>query len=82
MPICILVADLTAVPAAIVEANRRAELVFGYTAAELAGMPAAQLVPEEAAPAILTIVQRVRQGQTVTAEIANQRRDGTRFPCA
>ena len=80
VPICIFVADLTAASATIVEANRRAELVFGYTAVEMAGMPAAQLVPEEAAPAVLTIVQRVRQGQTVTAEIANRRRDGTRFP--
>ena len=80
VPICIFVADLTAVPAAIVEANRRAELVFGYTAAEMAGMPAAQLVPEETAPAILAIVQRVQQGQTVTAETINRHRDGTRFP--
>ena len=80
VPICIFVADLSVVPAAIVEANRRAELVYGYTAAELAGMPAAQLVPEEAAPAILTIVQRVQQGQTVTAETINRHRDGTRFP--
>ncbi len=62
------------------EANRRAELVYGYTAAELVGMPAAQLVPEEARPAVLTIVQRVQQGQTVTAETINQHRDGTRFP--
>jgi PAS domain S-box-containing protein len=80
VPICIFVADLTVVPATIVEANRRAELVFGYTAAEMTGMPAAQLVPEEAAPAILAIVQRVQQGQTVTAETINRHRDGTRFP--
>ncbi len=80
VPICIFVADLTVVPAAIVEANRRAELVFGYTAAEMVGMPAAQLVPEETAPAILAIVQRVQQGQTVTAETINRHRDGTRFP--
>ena len=80
VPICIFVADLTVTPATILEANRRAELVYGYTAAELVGMPAAHLVPEEARPAVLTIVQRVQQGQTVTAETTNQRRDGTRFP--
>jgi len=80
MPICIIVADLTVTPATILEANRRAEMVFGYTAAELVGMPAAQLIPEETAPTILTIVQRVQQGQTVTAETTNQHRDGTRFP--
>ena len=43
-------------------------------------MPAAHLVPEEARPAVLGIVQQVQQGQTVTAETTNQRRDGTRFP--
>jgi PAS domain S-box-containing protein len=80
MPICIFVADLTVTPATILEANRRAELVYGYTAAELAGMPATHLVPEDARPAVLTLLQRVRQGQTVTAEIINQRRDCTRFP--
>ncbi len=80
MPICIFVADLTVTSATILEANRRAELVYGYTAAELVGMPAAHLVPKDARPAVLTILQRVRQGQTVTAETTNQRRDCTRFP--
>ena len=80
MPVCIFVADLTVTPAIILEANRRAELVYGYTAAELVGMPAAHLVPEDARPAVLAIVQRVQQGQTVTAETTNQRRDCTRFP--
>src|SRR5512136_3072924 len=80
MPICIFIADLTVTSATILEANRRAELVYGYTAAELVGMPAAHLVPEDARPAVLTILQRVRQGQTVTAETTNQRRDCTRFP--
>jgi PAS domain S-box-containing protein len=68
------------VPATILEANRRAELVYGYTAAELVGMQAGQLVPEGARPTVLTIVQQVQQGQTVTAETVNQHRDGTRFP--
>ena len=36
MPVCIFVADVTAIPAIILEANRRAELVYGYTAAEFA----------------------------------------------
>jgi PAS domain S-box-containing protein len=80
MPICIFVADLSVTSLTILEANRRAELVYGYTAAELVGMPAAHLVPEDAKPAVLTILQRVRQGQTVTAETTNQRRDCTRFP--
>ena len=80
VPICIFVADLITASATIVEANRRAELVYGYAAAEFAGMPAAYLIPEEARAAVLTIVQRVQQGQTVTAETTNQRRDCTCFP--
>jgi len=80
VPICIFVTDLTAAPPTILEANRRAELVYGYTAGELVGMPAARLIPEEAGPAVLTIVQQVQQGRTVTAETTNQHRDGTRFP--
>ncbi|MCX6032460.1 MAG: PAS domain-containing sensor histidine kinase [Chloroflexi bacterium] len=80
MPVCIFVADLAVTPVTILEANRRAELVYGYTAAELAGMPAAHLIPEDARPAVLTILQRVQQGQTVTTETTNQRRDCSCFP--
>lgn len=80
MPICIFVADLTVTPLTIMEANRRAELVYGYTAAELMGMPAAQLIPEAARPIIETIVERIRQGQTMTAETICQHRDCTIFP--
>ncbi len=80
IPICIFVADAKASPATIVEANRRAELVFGYSNAELVGMKASKLVPGEARLAVLTFLQQVRQGQTVTAEITCQHRDGTHFP--
>ena len=79
MPICILVTDLTVTPVVILEVNRRTELVYGYTAAELVGMPAADLVPEDARPAVQGILRRVQQGETVTAETTNRRRDGTLF---
>jgi PAS domain S-box-containing protein len=79
-PICIFVADLTVSPPSILEANRRAELVYGYPAAELAGMPAAHLMHEEAVPAIVAIVHQVQQGQRVTAEAISRHRDGTPFP--
>jgi PAS domain S-box-containing protein len=78
-PLCIFVIDLTVSPPTIQEINRQAELVYGYPAAELVGMPAAQLVPQEALPVILTTVQRVQQGQTVTTETTSRHRDGTRF---
>jgi PAS domain S-box-containing protein len=80
MPICIFIADLTVTPPIILEVNRRTELVYGYTAAELVGQSAEHLVPEDARSAVLTIVQRVQPGQTVMAETTNQHRDGTRFP--
>jgi PAS domain S-box-containing protein len=78
-PFCIFVIDLTVSPPTIHEVNGRAERLYGYPAAELVGMPAAHLVPEDALPAIMTIVQQVQQGQTVTTETTSRRRDGTRF---
>ncbi|MBI5030245.1 MAG: PAS domain-containing sensor histidine kinase [Chloroflexi bacterium] len=80
LPICIFVVDLTVTPVIIVEVNRRTELVFGYTAAELIGGPAAHLVAEESRQNIQSILERVRQGETVTSEVTNRRRDGTTFP--
>jgi PAS domain S-box-containing protein len=80
LPICILVADLSVTPAIVLEVNRRTELVYGYPAAELVGKLATGLAPEEDRPAVQAILQRVRLGQTVTAETTSQRRDGTRFP--
>ncbi len=41
-PICIFVIDVTVSPATILEVNRRAELVYGYPASDLVGMPVDQ----------------------------------------
>jgi two-component system sensor histidine kinase DegS len=79
-PICIFVIDLTVDPVTIREVNRRAELLYGYPAAEMIGMPAVYLVPDEAETVIQTTVQQVRQGQRVTVEATSRRRDGTLFP--
>ena len=80
MPICIFVADLAVTPTVILEVNRRAELVYGFAAAELVGKPANQLVPQESRASAQNILERVRQGETVTTETTNLRRDGTTFP--
>jgi PAS domain S-box-containing protein len=80
LPICILIADLTANPPVIAEVNQRVELVYGYPAAELVGRPAACLVPEESERHLRQILRRVRRGEKVTVETTNQRRDGTTFP--
>jgi len=80
MPICIFIADLTVTPVVILEVNRRTELVYGYTAAELIGKPANRLVPEESRTSAQAILQRVQQGETVTTETTNRHRDGSMFP--
>jgi PAS domain S-box-containing protein len=80
LPICIFVADLTVTPAVILKVNRHAELVYGYTAAELVGNPAAQIVPEESRASVQDLLERVQRGETATAETSNRRRDGTPFP--
>ena len=80
LPICIFIADLTVTPAVILEVNRQTELVYGYTTAELVGNPSIHLVPEESRASVQNILQRVRQGETVTTETTNRRRDGTTFP--
>ncbi len=79
-PICIFVIDLNVSPITILEVNKRAELIYGYPAAELVGMPAAHLMPKETELISQAIVKQMQQGQTVTAETLSRRRDGTRFP--
>ncbi len=80
LPICIFMADLAATPATILLANQQAGLVYGYASIEMTGMPVAHLAAAEARPTLQGMLTRVRQGETVTAEIAGQRRDCTRFP--
>jgi len=82
MPICIFVIDLTPTPPIVLEANRRAELVHGYTAAELVGMPATQLVPEDARLAVLAIVQQVQQGHMVRPRPPTSAGTARAFLCA
>jgi len=78
-PICLFVIDLTDAVGTILDVNQRAELVYGYPATALVGMPVTQLMPAEEMAVGLEIVKQVQQGQTVTAKTTHQRRDGTRF---
>ncbi len=78
-PICIFVIDLNTTPATILEANRRAELVFGYSTTELEGMTAATIVPPEAEATLVSIAQQVRHGHIERVETTSRRRDGTLF---
>ena len=80
IPISIIIIDLNLVPATILDVNRRAELIYGYPAADLIGNPAFLLVPDAFKVNIQNIVQRVQHGETVNAEITNRHRDGSNFP--
>ncbi len=80
LPICIFTADLTVTPPVILQVNKRTEVVFGYTAAELVGKPSILLAPEESRVDVQNRIQRVRRGERITAETKGQRRDGTSFP--
>lgn len=79
-PICIFVLDMGTQPATILEVNRRAELVYGYSAAEMMGMPAVLLAPEEATHDLSSIIQQVQGYGIAKAETTHRHRDGTRFP--
>lgn len=80
IPICILVINLADTPATILEVNHRAETFYGYRADELSGQPATILVPDESRAQVRGVMQRVRRGETVRAELMNRRRDGAVFP--
>ena len=80
LPICIFEINLAASPAAILEVNRRAEVIYGYPAADLIGKPASNLVSEVDWESLQHIVLRVQRGETVTVETTHRHRDGTTFP--
>mgnify|MGYP000965389419 FL=1 len=80
IPICVLVINLADTPATILEVNHRANTFYGYRADELSGQPATVLVPDESQVQVRGVMQRVRRGETVRAEMLNRRRDGAVFP--
>lgn len=80
IPICILVINLADTPATILEVNHCAETFYGYRADELSGQPATILVPDESRAQVRGVMQRVRRGETVRAEMLNRRRDKAVFP--
>ncbi len=79
-PLCIFEVDVSSTPAVIIAANRRAEAVYGWSAAEFADLTLEQIVPPKARWAISRLIQRVRSGETVTIETTNRHRDGAIFP--
>jgi PAS domain S-box-containing protein len=78
-PLCIFELDLSRKPHTIVQANQRAEEVYGWPRAELVSMPLPQLISGDSLDhdrlfgALLT-------GETSTLESLHRRRDGSVFP--
>lgn len=54
-----------------------AERIFGYTAAEIVGSNASQLLPDESTSELTAILDRVRAGERVELETSQRRKDGT-----
>ena len=64
----------------VVQANRRAEELYGYSAKELRGMTAADLRAPEAREDAEATVRRAVAGGPVLVETVHSRRDGSTFP--
>ena len=64
----------------IIYANRYAELLYGWSKAELTGKPSFEtIVPTDSLEQAESIQRAVVQGQSWSGEISLQRKDGTRF---
>jgi len=62
----------------IINWNRGAEHLYGYTAEEIIGHPISILFPPDEYPEYLKIMKKVRQGITVESfDTIRQRKDGT-----
>ncbi len=69
----------------IVGWNRGAQVVFGYTEAEITGQPAPMLMPQRFRARYLDGMKRVHAGGErrligTTTEVAGLRKDGSEFP--
>ena len=58
--------------------NAAAERMYGYTAAEIIGRSTSLLIPPEMAPELMSVFERVRQGEGIeNFEIRLRRKDGS-----
>ncbi|HMN30513.1 MAG TPA: histidine kinase, partial [Caldilineaceae bacterium] len=79
-PLGLFEIDLEATNPVILAANRQAELVYGWSAAEFAGLPIERLVPPESLSQIRQTLNHVESGMTITLETTGLRRGGDAFP--
>ena len=62
--------------------NTGAERLFGFTAAEMTGKPADEIVPPDRRHEEQEVLNRITEGQSVAIETVRQRKDGTRVDIA
>ena len=62
--------------------NRGAERLYGYSAAEAIGRPVAMLLPPERKDELLDIFSRLKRGETITEETVRLNKDGQRIDVA
>lgn len=61
--------------------NSGAELIFGYTSAEMIGQPVARLIPAERQAEEVEILRKIGAGETIKSfETIRVRKDGTKVP--
>ena len=61
----------------IINWNKGAERLYGYSAAEAVGQPISMLLPVDGADEISRIIAHLQQGETVKEETVRRRKDGT-----
>ncbi|HSJ49427.1 MAG TPA: PAS domain S-box protein [Gammaproteobacteria bacterium] len=65
----------------LVDANRKAEQLLGYSRAELQGMHASQLHPEEELPRLRQVFEQLTESGTTLMTHSVIRKDGSRITC-
>ncbi len=79
-PLCIFEIDLTQSPSAILTANHRAELVYGWSASSLMQLTLEELSAADAKSKLDELRRQVQLGKTVNMQMTHVRRDGSPFP--
>ncbi|MCL4861360.1 MAG: AAA family ATPase [Caldilineaceae bacterium] len=79
-PLGLFEIDLSPETPVILAANHQAEEMYGWSASELAGLPADRLAPSEALAQMRQLFQPIQSGHTVALETTSLRRNGVTFP--
>jgi PAS domain S-box-containing protein len=79
-PLCIFELDLAQRPHTIVNCNRQAEKVYGWSRSEFASLGIENLLAHGDVPSHEQIEDSITPGSAVTLESVHRRRDGSRFP--